>query len=108
MNPNGQMLASAERVCKSKWLFFGVSLRTHRLQQNEIMAMGSSDKSSSELLPSCLRTRDPWKVIREVNMSQIADNGKGMIIIYKVTAYLHRAASTLYNLLDLHFRGELH
>lgn len=70
-------------------------LRTHSLQQNQIVARGSADKSSSELLPSCQQTRDPWKVIREVNMSQIADNGKGMMIIYKVTAYLHQAASAL-------------
>lgn len=49
----------------------------------------------SKLWPSCQQTRDPWKVIQELNMRQIADNGKGMMIIWNVTAYLGSSERTL-------------
>lgn len=90
------MLAGTERVFVSQsGCFFNVFKDSQSAAKNKLWPGEAPDKSSSELLPSCQQTRDPWKVIREVNMSQIADNGKGMMIIYKVTAYLHQAASAL-------------
>lgn len=91
-----QMLAGTERVFVSlSGCFFNVFKDSQSAAKTKLWPGEAPDKSSSELLPSCQQTCDPWKVIREVNMSQIADNGKGMMIIYKVTAYLHQAASAL-------------
>lgn len=66
---------------ESSFAVFSEHLRTLRLQQIQIVASGNSDKRFSELWLSCQQTREPWKVIQEVNTSQIADNGKWMMII---------------------------
>lgn len=51
-------------------------------QWNKIMPIGSCDKSYRGLFSSRKQTCDPWKVIQEaINMSQIADNGPGMMIL---------------------------